>query len=96
MIAAHAWHELGDDRRALQALEGYEIDRLSSNGLDVRWMLAGQARLLRGEIYEHQGKRELARQQYQQALTQWEEADSVLDPLVVRVKALLAGLRSQA
>lgn len=96
MIAAHAWHELGDDRRALQALEGYEVDRLSSNGLDVRWMLAGQARLLRGEIYEHQGKRELARQQYQQALAQWEEADSVLDPLVVRVKALLAGLGSQA
>jgi serine/threonine protein kinase/tetratricopeptide (TPR) repeat protein len=96
MIAAHAWHELGDDRRALQALEAYETDRLSSNGLDVRWMLAGQARLLRGEIYEHQGKRELARQQYQLALAQWEEADSVLDPLVVRVKARLARLGSQA
>jgi serine/threonine-protein kinase len=92
MIAAHAWHELGDDRRALEALETYLPDRLSSSGLDVRWMLAGQARFLRGEIYEHQGKRELAREQYQAALAQWEDADSVLDPIVNLVKARLAGL----
>jgi eukaryotic-like serine/threonine-protein kinase len=92
MIAAHAWHELGDDRRALEALEDYQTDRLSSNGLDIRWMLAGQARLLRGEIYEHQGKRELATEQYQAALAQWEDADSALDPIVNLVKGRLAGL----
>jgi tetratricopeptide (TPR) repeat protein len=95
MIAAHAWHELGEEDRALGALRGFEPTRLSTVGFDIRWLLVGQARFLRGEIYERQGKRDLARQQYQQALAQWEDADSVLDNLVDRVKARLAGLSGQ-
>lgn len=95
MIAAHAWLALGEERRALEALEPFRTDRLSTSGLDVRWMLAGQARLLRGQIYERQGKRGLARQEYREALAQWEEADPVLDPLIDRVRARLAGLASQ-
>ncbi len=95
MIAAHAWHELGEEDRALGALRGFEPTRLSTTGFDIRWLLVGQARFLRGEIYERQGKRDLARQQYQQALAQWEDADSVLDDLVDRVKARLAGLTGQ-
>lgn len=92
MISAHAWHELGDDRRALAALESFQPDRLSTGGFDIRWMLAGQARVLRGEIYEHLGRRDLAKREYQDALSQWQNADPVLDPLVARVRARLAGL----
>lgn len=92
MIAAHAWHELGDEDRALGALRDFEPSRLSSIGFDIRWLLVGQARFLRGEIYEHQGKRDLARQQYELVLAQWEEADSVLDPMIGAVRARLATL----
>jgi serine/threonine-protein kinase len=96
MLLAHAWHELGDPERALGALKGFEPAYFSTDGFDVRWLLVGQARFLRGEIYERQGKRELARQEYQQALAQWEDADSVLAPLVDRLKARLAGLGTKA
>src|SRR5690606_14414673 len=44
MIAAHAWHELGDDTRALAALNAFMPDRFGMEGLDVRWLLLGQAR----------------------------------------------------
>jgi serine/threonine-protein kinase len=92
MLLAHAWHELGEEERALGALRTFEPALLSTDGFDVRWLLVGQARFLRGEIYERQGKRDLARQEYTQALAQWEDADPVLDPLVYRLKARLAGL----
>jgi len=92
MIAAHAWHELGDDTRALAALNAFVPDRFGMDGLDVRWLLLGQARLLRGEIYESQGKPDLARREYEDALSQWEEADTILVPLISRVRTRLAGL----
>jgi serine/threonine-protein kinase len=95
MIAAHAWHELGEEERALGALRDFEPSRLSSAGFDIRWLLVGQARFLRGEIYERQGKRDLARQQYELVLSQWEEADSVLDPIIGTVRARLATLTHQ-
>jgi tetratricopeptide (TPR) repeat protein len=89
MIAAHMWAELGDDQRALKALDVFEPSKLSTSGLDVRWLLLGQARVLRGEIFERQGKTAEARNQYRQALAQWEDADPVLEPLVSRVRARL-------
>jgi serine/threonine-protein kinase len=92
LITAHAWHALGEEQRALTALEGFDPTRFSTMGFDVRWLLVGQARVLRGEIYEHQGKRQQARDEYRLALSQWTEADSVLDPLIDRVKAHLAAL----
>jgi serine/threonine-protein kinase len=95
MIAAHAWAELGDDQRALKALDGFEPSRLSTNGLDIRWLLLGQARVLRGEILERLGKTAEARDQYKLALAQWAEADPVLDELVNRVRAKLDRLEGQ-
>ena len=89
MIAAHAWAELGDDQRALKALDVFEPSKLSTNGLDIRWLLLGQARVLRGEIFERQGKNAEARDQYRQALAQWADADPVLEELVNRVRARL-------
>ncbi len=89
MIAANAWRELGDDRRALQALEVFRTDQFSNNGFDVRWMLAGQARMLRGEIYEHQGKPDLAREEYRQALSQWDDADGQFDALIAELRIRL-------
>jgi serine/threonine-protein kinase len=96
MLQAHAWHELGEPDRALDALKSFEPVYFSTDGFDIRWLLVGQARFLRGEIYERQGKRDLARKQYEQALAQWEDADSVLAPLVDRLKARLAGLEGKA
>jgi hypothetical protein len=95
MIAAHAWAELGDDQRALNALDVFEPSKLSTNGLDIRWLLLGQARVLRGEIFERQGKSAEARDQYRLALAQWAEADPVLEELVNRVRARLDRLGGQ-
>ena len=92
MIAAHAWHALGDDTRALASLEIFAPEHFSQEGFDVRWLLLGQARVLRGEIYEGQGKPDLARKEYEGALAQWEDADSTLTPLIGRVRTRLAGL----
>ncbi len=90
MVAAQTWHELHDDTRALKSLEGFEAGSLSTEGPDVRWFLLGQARMLRGEIYEQQGRRDLARAEYQAALTQLQDADSILNPLLDRVRLRLA------
>ena len=95
MIAAHAWAELGDDQRALKALDVFEPSKLSTSGLDIRWLLLGQARVLRGEIFERQGKNAEAKDQYQLALAQWAEADPVLEELVNRVRARLDRLAGQ-
>jgi serine/threonine-protein kinase len=95
MIAAHVWYELHDDERALAELRAFEPNRLSSAAFDVRWLLLGQARFLRGEIYERQGKRDLARQQYEQVLAQWKDADPVLDPIIGAVKVRLAELTAR-
>jgi hypothetical protein len=95
MIAAHAWVELGDDQRALKALEMFEPARLSTSGLDIRWLLLGQARVLRGEIFERLGRAAEARDQYQLALTQWADADPVLEEMVSRVRARLDRLTGQ-
>jgi len=92
MIAAHLWHDLGEDDRALGALELFDPRHFSTTSLDVRWLLLGQARLLRGTIYEGQGKRDMAREEYRQALAQWDGADDLLDPLVTRLRARLAGV----
>jgi eukaryotic-like serine/threonine-protein kinase len=89
MIAAHAWTELGDDQRALTALGDFEPAKLSTSGLDIRWLLLGQARVLRGEILERQGKNAEARDQYRLALAQWAEADPVLEELISRVRTRL-------
>jgi len=90
MVAAQTWHELHDDVRALKSLEGFEPQNFSTDGPDVRWFLLGQARMLRGEIYERQGHREQARAEYQAALAQLEDADPVLSPMVDRVRLHLA------
>jgi serine/threonine-protein kinase len=95
MIAAHAWAELGDDQRALRALDIFEPGKLSTSGLDIRWLLLGQARVLRGEIFERLGKPAEARDQYKLALAQWAEADPALDALVSRVRARLDRLTGQ-
>jgi serine/threonine-protein kinase len=89
MIAAYTYAELGDNSEALKSLSVFDPARFSTNGLDVRWLLLGQARLLRGEILERQGKQAEAREQYQAALAQWELADPALNPLVARVKERL-------
>ncbi|HWA56358.1 MAG TPA: protein kinase [Gemmatimonadales bacterium] len=95
MIAAHAWTELGDDQRALKALEIFEPAKLSTGGLDIRWLLLGQARVLRGEIYERLGRPAEARDQYKLALAQWADADPVLEEMVSRVRARLDRLTGQ-
>jgi serine/threonine-protein kinase len=92
MIAAHTWAELGENQQALRSLAVFEPAKFNTGGLDVRWLLLGQARLLRGEIFERQGRHAEAREQYQLALAQWDQADPALGPLVARVKERLGRL----
>ena len=92
MISAEIWHRLGEEARALDNLSRFEVDSLSTEGFDVRWYLMGQARLLRGEIYEAQGKPASAKAEYRAALEQWSEADTELSPLVERARARLGRL----
>jgi hypothetical protein len=90
LIAANTWHELGDDTRALKVLESFNPIYFSAQGPDIRWLLLGQARLLRGQILEGQGHKVEARSEYREALRQWGDADSALVPLIDRVRARLA------
>ncbi len=95
MIAAHTWAELGENQLALKSLAVFDPVKFSTSGLDTRWLLLGQARLLRGEIFERQGRTSDARAQYKLALAQWDRADPALEPLVNRVKERLLRLGSE-
>jgi tetratricopeptide (TPR) repeat protein len=92
LIAADVWHRLGDDARALSQLNEFRVESLSTEGLDVRWFLLGQARLLRGEIYETMNRPAEAKAEYRAALEQWSEADDELAPLVERARGRLGRL----
>lgn len=89
MITAQLWYDLGEYQNALKVLDSFEPANFNDNGFDVRWLLLGQARLLRGQIYEQQGQLDDAREAYRQALAQWTAADDALDPLLVRLKSRL-------
>ena len=92
MIAADLWHRLGEEEAALKELADFQTASLSTEGFDVRWFLIGQARLLRGEIYQALGMTTLAKAEYRAALEQWSEADDELAPLVQRARARLGSL----
>jgi len=96
LIAAHLWHVLGDDERALSSLATLQPNGagFARDGFDVRWLLVGQARVLRGEILEHQGKPDQARLEYEGALAQWQDADSSLGPMLAQLRTRLARLGS--
>ncbi len=89
MLQAQLWYDLGDNQRALQALDFFEPAQLSAEGMDLRWYLLGQARMLRGQVYERLGQKAEARQAYQAALAQWSGADEALAPLVTRLRSRL-------
>ncbi|MBK8003277.1 MAG: protein kinase [Gemmatimonadetes bacterium] len=89
MLQAQLWYELGDNQQALKALDFFEPGQLSAEGMDLRWYLLGQARMLRGQVYERLGQKAEARQAYQAALAQWSGADEALAPLVTRLRSRL-------
>jgi hypothetical protein len=95
LLSARLWFDLGDRARAARALDGFDPSRYSASSLDVRWALTGEARLLRGEIFEHEGQPQRAAEEYRAALAQWPDADPIMEPLVSRVRARLALVTAQ-
>jgi serine/threonine-protein kinase len=92
MIAAELWHRLGEEEAALKELADFQTASLPTEGFDVRWLLIGQARLLRGEVYEAMGNAASAKGEYRAALDQWSEADDQFAPLIQRARAHLGRL----
>ncbi|HEU4697759.1 MAG TPA: protein kinase [Gemmatimonadales bacterium] len=82
-IAAQVYFLLGDYERTLAALEPYTPDAINGHGFDPRWGILGRVRLLRGLAYERLGHVAEAREEYRQALAQWQQhADPALEPFV--------------
>jgi tetratricopeptide (TPR) repeat protein len=88
--AAQAYYLLGDYQTTLRVLEGFEPSNLHTGGFDSRWGMMGRVRLLRGAAYERLGRRDEAREEYRQVLTQWRSADPELRPFVDQARRGLA------
>jgi tetratricopeptide (TPR) repeat protein len=91
-LAAQAYYLLGDYRTTLRVLEDFEPATLRTGGFDSRWGMVGRVRLLRGAAYEQLGRRSEAREEYRQALAQWDGADPTLQPFVRQAEQGLARL----
>jgi serine/threonine-protein kinase len=88
--AAQAYYLLGDYQTTLRVLEGFEPSNLHTGGFDSRWGMMGRVRLLRGAAYERLGRRDEAREEYRQVLTQWKSADPELRPFIDQARRGLA------
>ena len=96
MIAAHAWHELGDDERALAELRSLRAEptlhRQASTSAGC-----SSARRVSSEVRSTSARASATwhGNSIEQALAQWEDADPVLDPIVGAVKVRLAELTAR-
>jgi tetratricopeptide (TPR) repeat protein len=88
--AAQAYYLLGDYHTTLRVLEGFEPSNLHTAGFDSRWGMLGRVRLLRGAAYERLGRRDEAREEYRQVMTQWKSADAELQPFIEQARRGLA------
>ncbi|MDH5282512.1 MAG: protein kinase [Gemmatimonadota bacterium] len=92
MIAAELWHRLGEEEAALKELAEFQVASLSTEGFDVRWLLIGQAHLLRGQVHEAMGNPASAKAEYRAALEQWSEADDEFASLIQQARGRLGNL----
>ena len=91
-LAAQAYFLLGDYQATLRTLEDFEPAAFHTAGFDSRWGMLGRVRLLRAAAFEQLGRRNEARQQYEDVLSQWRSADPSLQPFVRQAQQGLARL----
>ncbi len=81
-VAAEAHFLLGNYREAIRTLDGFDPEHFSTRYFDSRWGLLARVSLLRGMAWERLGEATLADAAYSNVLTQWEEADESLYPVI--------------
>jgi eukaryotic-like serine/threonine-protein kinase len=91
-LAAQAYFLLGDYQATLRTLQDFEPTSFKTAGFDSRWGMVGRVRLLRAAAFEQLGRRNEARQQYEDVLSQWRWADPALQPFVRQAQQGLARL----
>ena len=91
-LAAQAYFLLGDYQATLRTLQDFEPTAFRTAGFDSRWGMIGRVRLLRAAAFEQLGRRNEARQQYEDVLSQWRSADPALQPFVRQAQQGLARL----
>ncbi|MGH7536439.1 MAG: hypothetical protein ACREMG_12800, partial [Gemmatimonadales bacterium] len=89
-LAAQAYYLLGDYQRTLRILEDFEPAVLKTGRFDSRWGMLGRVRLLRAAAYERLGRRDEARHEYREVLSQWKSADEALQPFIRQAEQGLA------
>jgi hypothetical protein len=89
-LAAQAYYLLGDYQATLRSLQDFEPEALRTGGFDSRWGMLGRVRLLRAAAFEQLGRRDEARQEYRDVLSQWQSADPSLQPFVRQAQQGLA------
>jgi hypothetical protein len=94
--AAQAYYLLGDYETTIRVLEGFEPSNFHTGGFDARWGMLGRVRLLRGAAYERLGRRDEARSQYREVMTQWKAAAPELQPFVDQARRGLARIGERA
>ena len=92
-LAAQAYFLLGDYQATLRTLQDFEPATFRTAGFDSRWGMLGRVRLLRAAAFEQLGRRNEARQQYEDVLSQWRTADPALQPFVRQAQQGLATAR---
>jgi hypothetical protein len=91
-LAAQAYFLLGDYQATLRTLQDFEPTAFRTTGFDSRWGMIGRVRLLRAAAFEQLGRRNEARRQYEDVLSQWRSADPALQPFVRQAQQGLARL----
>jgi serine/threonine-protein kinase len=91
-LAAQAYFLLGDYQATLRTLQDFEPAAFRTAGFDSRWGMLGRVRLLRAAAFEQLGRRNEARRQYEDVLSQWRSADPALQPFVRQAQQGLARL----
>ncbi|MGH7630113.1 MAG: hypothetical protein ACREOF_12180, partial [Gemmatimonadales bacterium] len=85
-LAAQVHYALGDYAGALRVSAGFEPDEFEVRQFDMRWGMLPRLRLLRGLAHERLGRRDAAAAEYEAVLIQWDRADPLLHPVLVRAE----------
>jgi serine/threonine-protein kinase len=78
-----------EPRRALDLLEGYDLENLDPRAYSSAYGAIGMVRMLRGMAYEALDRRTDAAREYRAVMTQWEGADPEQVPFLNEVRRAL-------
>ena len=84
---------IGERGLALATLETIEPTSFEVLTVDLRWAMYGRSLLVRGMLYEQEGKRELALKAYERYLSLMRDADATFQPQLQAARARVNALR---